>query len=167
MRLNMYLSAKRYISGYEFIAEDAPRFAHLTAAIDTLPGVTRPLCEEGENNSIEIKLPIMYWRKANHIHKWFVDNVQDGKDDCRYAYVDFDKLKELAEKCAIVAAAVGAEHIAAEHLPVASRFFFGGTSYDSRYYDQTRDTLAHLEKLIEQDERGELAGWVFEYHSSW
>lgn len=25
---------------------------------------------------------IGYWRKANHIHKWFVDCVQDGEDDC-------------------------------------------------------------------------------------
>ena len=24
-----------------------------------------------------------YWRKANQIHKWFVDNVQGGIDDCR------------------------------------------------------------------------------------
>ena len=24
-----------------------------------------------------------YWRKANAIHKWFVDNVQDGNDDCK------------------------------------------------------------------------------------
>ena len=22
------------------------------------------------------------WRKANHIHQWFVQNVQDGNDDC-------------------------------------------------------------------------------------
>lgn len=25
-----------------------------------------------------------YWRKANQIHRWFVDNVQDGDDDCDY-----------------------------------------------------------------------------------
>lgn len=24
-----------------------------------------------------------YWRKANAIHRWFVDNVQHGDDDCR------------------------------------------------------------------------------------
>ena len=22
------------------------------------------------------------WRKANAVHKWFVDHVQDGNDDC-------------------------------------------------------------------------------------
>ena len=25
-----------------------------------------------------------YWRKANQIHNWFVENVQDGEDDCCY-----------------------------------------------------------------------------------
>ena len=23
-----------------------------------------------------------YWRKANQIHNWFVENIQDGEDDC-------------------------------------------------------------------------------------
>ena len=30
-----------------------------------------------------IRLEAGYWRKANHIHKWIVDNLQDGKDDCQ------------------------------------------------------------------------------------
>lgn len=25
---------------------------------------------------------VAYWRKANQIHRWFVQNVQDGADDC-------------------------------------------------------------------------------------
>ena len=28
-----------------------------------------------------------YWRKANAIHRWFVENVQKGEDDCRDYYV--------------------------------------------------------------------------------
>ena len=36
-----------------------------------------------------------YWRKANAIHGWFVDNVQDGMDDCKEYYVSREKLKEL------------------------------------------------------------------------
>lgn len=38
---------------------------------------------------------VMYWRKAQDIHNWFVDNVQDGRDDCASYYVDRDNLKEL------------------------------------------------------------------------
>ena len=36
-----------------------------------------------------------YWRKANAIHRWFVDNVQDGDDNCGTYYVSIDNLKEL------------------------------------------------------------------------
>ena len=27
---------------------------------------------------------VMYWRKANYIHNWFVENIQNGSDDCNY-----------------------------------------------------------------------------------
>lgn len=46
-----------------------------------------------------IKEEIMYWRKANQIHKWFVDNVQSGIDDCGDYYVEPAKLKTLFETC--------------------------------------------------------------------
>ena len=42
---------------------------------------------------------IGYWRKANAIHKWFVDNVQDGIDDCKNYFVDPSQLEELRELC--------------------------------------------------------------------
>lgn len=31
----------------------------------------------------EITEEVGYWRKANAIHGWFVDNVQKGNDDCK------------------------------------------------------------------------------------
>ena len=39
------------------------------------------------------------WRKANAIHKWFVDHVQDGEDDCGRYPVSVDKLKDLRAAC--------------------------------------------------------------------
>lgn len=58
----------------------------------------------------------MYWRKARDIHKWFVENIQDGKDDCEYHrsitredVVKFrrfvkEKCKKTDEECYIVEA---------------------------------------------------------------
>ena len=40
-----------------------------------------------------------YWRKANAVHKWFVDNVQDGRDDGEEYELDFRQLEELKEIC--------------------------------------------------------------------
>ena len=38
---------------------------------------------------------VAYWRKANAIHGWFVDNIQDGVDDQNEYYVSKEKLEEL------------------------------------------------------------------------
>ena len=40
---------------------------------------------------------VAYWRKANAIHKWFVDNIQDHQDDCGEYIVPREKLVELLE----------------------------------------------------------------------
>jgi hypothetical protein len=53
----------------------------------------------GRSNRVTFSEMVGYWRKANHIHKWFVDNVQDGKDDCHEYYVSIKKLHELRDTC--------------------------------------------------------------------
>lgn len=41
----------------------------------------------------------MYWRKANHIHKFFVDNIQEGEDDCEEYDLPISTLDKLKEHC--------------------------------------------------------------------
>lgn len=45
----------------------------------------------------EISEDAGYWRKANAIHNWFVQNVQDGEDDCKEYYVSEEQMKELLD----------------------------------------------------------------------
>ena len=40
-----------------------------------------------------------YWRKANQIHRWFVENVQDGIDECQESDVSLGQLIELRDAC--------------------------------------------------------------------
>ena len=42
---------------------------------------------------------VCYWRKANQIHKWFVDHVQNGVDDCGEYKVTEEQIDELRELC--------------------------------------------------------------------
>jgi hypothetical protein len=42
---------------------------------------------------------LMYWRKANAIHNWFVKHVQHGVDDCNYYEVTKEQLIELHDTC--------------------------------------------------------------------
>ena len=39
-----------------------------------------------------------YWRKANAVHNWFVDNVQDGNDGCKHYWVSKEDLQKLLDK---------------------------------------------------------------------
>lgn len=40
-----------------------------------------------------------YWRKANQIHGWFVENIQGGVDDCDYYKVSKQNVKKLLNLC--------------------------------------------------------------------
>jgi hypothetical protein len=102
-----------------------------------------------------------YWRKANAIHKWFVDNVQEGEDDCGHYHVDREQLAQLADLCDEV---LKDPERASELLPTQSGFFFGGTEHDEWYLEGLRYTRDRIRDLLSRDE---LKGWEFHYHSSW
>jgi hypothetical protein len=88
-----------------------------------------------------------YWRKANHIHNWFVKNVQDGEDDCNEYYVTNDHIKALNEACKKV---LDDNSLAKELLPTASGFFFGGVEYDKYYFHWVSHTLEVTNTLLEE-----------------
>ena len=118
---------------------------------------------------------LMYWRKANQIHNWFVQNCQNGVDDCeQYAITvnDLMKLKELCEKILTMTekrkamrytsySATEKEEVdilyltpegveyATEHLPSRSGFFFGSTEYDDWYVMGLENTVEQINDAID------------------
>ena len=123
---------------------------------------------------------LISWRKANHIHKWFVDNIQNGNDDCgngeiKNGYeVTIEKLMLLLDTINKVLGETDKEKMinhllgakfdiekAEELLPTQSGFFFGGTDYDEYYVDDLIRTKEFLDNLLPK-----LKGKVY-YHSSW
>ena len=52
---------------------------------------------------------VIYWRKANAIHQWFVDNIQDGSDDMEYYEVSKEQIEELRDVCAEVMSVIELE----------------------------------------------------------
>lgn len=163
MGLDMYLAARKSLYSSEYHTPDKDAVTALRA-LDILKGV--PTRDDG-TDAIEIKIDLMYWRKANHIHAWFVENVQKGQDDCGNYYVEREQLVALDKLCAEVVMSSSAS-VAEEKLPCSTGFFFGGTDYDEWYFAQTKDTMVGLQKLLELSKPGgPLDGWSFEYHSSW
>lgn len=145
MGLDMYLSAKRYMWYNE------TELANQVGAPLALP--------EGIEAQ-EVIVKAAYWRKANQIHLWFVNNVQEGKDDCGAYYVSRDQLLELIGLCKQVQVD---EKRAMELLPSRSGFFFGSTEYDEYYMHDINSTVIQLERALTLDKMQ----WSFEYQASW
>jgi hypothetical protein len=115
----------------------------------------------------EIKEEVGCWRKANHIHNWFVKNVQDGKDECQDAWVSLEDLKRLLNTCNEV---LKDNSQAPELLPTKDGFFFGSTDYDKYYFQTIQYTVEVCEiaiKAIEEDKA--IKNFVVDiiYSSSW
>ena len=152
MGLDMYLYKKNYIRTDEFYKEEVRNevIVKTGGEIDTKikPERVKFVVEE-----------VGYWRKANQIHNWFVENVQNGIDECQTSYVSREKLEELLELCK----QVRDDHSKAEELlPSASGFFFGGTEYDEWYFKDISNTIGYLTEILEDELADE-----FEYNASW
>ena len=88
-----------------------------------------------------------YWRKANAIHKWFVDNVQNGVDDCGDYKVTKEQLIELYNVCDDV---LNDNNLAEHLLPTQSGFFFGMTEYNDRYFYDVEFTKELIDEILEK-----------------
>lgn len=150
MGLDMYLTAEQYISEYN--ENDKP----LLEAIKQ----TAPL-GLGEFQPKNVSFEIGYWRKANAIHNWFVENVQDGKDECQDSYVSLDQLKTLKELCEKV---LEDNTLAEQELPTRKGFFFGSYEYDEWFFDDLRKTVVILDKILSNPDADK---WWIQYHASW
>lgn len=154
MGLDMYLYASKYTSPAEWRPEDErKKFNDLLKAIDGEKFVDTDL------PSIVVDLKVGYWRKANQIHQWFVDNVQNGEDNCAEYYVDRAKLIELRDLCKLALKDKGK---AEELLPTQSGFFFGSTEIDEWYFQDVSLTVEIINKCLEMPDT-----WTFKYQSSW
>lgn len=105
-----------------------------------------------------------YWRKANQIHKWFVDNVQNGVDECEEHEVSCEQLTELLSVCRQV---MVDPKLAEQLLPAASGFFFGSTEYDEYYFEDIEHTISILEEILDRENADKYLFVDFYYRSSW
>lgn len=170
MGLDMYLKKHRYFSSLYRVEEgDKIKYKSFKSGTVTVTRTTEDDKEikevlpiENPNESLTLEMIVLYWRKANAIHKWFVDNVQDGKDDCGVYSVDVTQLEKLLKLCKQVK---DNPKDAPELLPTCSGFFFGATEYDKGYMSEIEYTIKSLEKIIKEHEK-EVDTW-FTYRSSW
>lgn len=120
----------------------------------------------------------LYWRKANHIHNWFVENVHHGDDnqeDFSVSKEDLIALKETLEKATEIYNKATFSSTGAfldpsvpekleELLPTRGGFFFGDTSYSGSYHSYNESTLKDIKTILAEVDFDK---YMFVYSASW
>lgn len=153
MGLDMYLSKRHFVKNYDHMGPEE------RTQVVVLKG-GQPVSNIDTTKVEAIEEHVAYWRKFNALHKWFVDNVQDGNDDCKDYWVDREKLQELVSLLKLV---IADKEKAEELLPTTEGFFFGGTEYDDYYFDDVKETIEVLEKELSKND----TTCDYYYSSSW
>jgi hypothetical protein len=156
MGLDMYLTKKIYIGAI---------YDHRNVEASVEIKVNGNVIKINPKKISEISERAAYWRKANHIHRWFVENVQDGEDDCRDYEVTITQLKELVALCEEVLEKKD-NAFSEANLPTEEGFFFGDTEYGTYYYECCEETIQMLNEALEGVFENDYEV-SFEYHSSW
>ncbi len=151
MGLDMYLIKKSYVQNWDH-EKDSEKHEVIIKKGGKIREDIKP------ERITHILEEVAYWRKANAVHKWFVDNCQDGVDDCREAYVTHKELEGLLELCKkALKPSVKEEEV----LPTASGFFFGSTEYDQFYMEDMENTVEMMTEILAEDDTD------YYYRSSW
>ena len=186
MGLDMYLWAKKYVGGWDYSSEsEKSRYEALIKASGLTPTKDSP--------SFRVCATVGYWRKANAVHRWFVDNVQDGRDECQESPVSREQLLALRDACAKVldtaemvdgmvesgrtwhpdgrvevhtkpGKVIAQPDIAAATMPTQGGFFFGSTDYDEYYLSDLRGTVEIIDRVLADKA---LEDCEFFYRASW
>lgn len=145
MGLDMYLTKEIYV-GAQYKHNNVKAVIEIESSgqkVKVNPSKVKSVIEEAGS-----------WRKANQIHKFFVDELQKGKDDCEKYYAPYEKLSELKLLCEKVLETK--DH---SLLPPEAGFFFGSTDADEWYFKQVQETIDIIEDL---DPDGD-----YYYQASW
>jgi len=187
MWLDMYMRQKFYVKNWEH--DDLNKHNIINISRDWKPRTDIPL-----DKVCYIETESMYWRKANAIHKWFVDNVQDSEDDCWEYYVSHEQLQRLHNLCKTVLdkailkdgkvsngtlfqnwvrteltsdwKVISNPEEVKKYLPCEDGPFFWSTDYDEYYFESILETYQWLDKEIESEWFKDCT-WEYYYSSSW
>lgn len=130
--------------------------------LDSYSGVS----VSAEGDRIAVEVTAIYWRKANAIHAWFVDNCQGGVDECQESDpIDVEQLMYLRHLCEQDAKAYADGRVEELTLIPRSGFFFGSTDIDEWWALDLAETVAAIDRVVPVAIAAK--GVTFTYHSSW
>lgn len=167
MGLDCYLYRETYIE-YDNYDVKTGEFNTPTVTLKYNVNKNKPL-HNRKFKPVYIVEEIGYWRKANHIHRFFVDVLANGVDECQRINVTYENLLELKNICEEIVFKSKVDkkwgEFASKKLPTQSGFFFGGIEYDEYYLKDCE----HLIKIVNELEKEKNNNFytTFYYRASW
>ena len=149
MGLDMYFEADLYAKDRVVTNEIHVRHYASTDTVVIPKGLVRTITVE-----------VGYLRKANAIHAWLVENIQNGKDECQRSNFDSGSIDELEQ---LIKQVLEDHNLAGALLPTESGFFFGSTGYDDWYFQYLEVML----DILQDCKKLETLGYEIYYQASW
>ena len=162
MGLDMYLSARKYVAKWNY--DNGFEYRVITQEFqDLIPMDAPDITKYGQFMGITVEYPVGYWRKANAIHNYFVQERGGGVDECQEMFVPRETLIELRERCQAVLSSDNMEEKAQEvGLETVSGFFFGDNEYSEWYKDDLLLTIEIIDHVLTLPE-----DYSLHYQASW
>ena len=161
MGLDMYLKVREYNVQHNLKESDNYNTIMQTVSIKGMKEV--PII-------VSTEYTVIYWRKANQVHGWFVNKLADGVDECQRISVSRDNLVNLHETCSVLLD-TRSTGLATEMLPPMDGFFFQGgggpAKINEGYWLDLEHTHEELSKLLEQITEENKWDYNIEYQASW
>ena len=115
----------------------------------------------GFAGGVEVKIPLLYWRKNWAIHRWFVHHVQNDEDDCGTYEISSTELVKLRDDL----------HTALKYPATAEKLFGEDWLADHDWFvaemEATRAALDREIARIQNTQLQQESYTYYEYHSSW
>ncbi|MGJ9384349.1 hypothetical protein [Salipaludibacillus sp. CF4.18] len=152
MGLDMYLFSLARIEGMDYVEIHSVnmRLRELEEKQNDIYQKVKPHIKHFEEFDMSWKSlmeEVAYWRKANQIHNWFVENIRNGEDDpCFTEIVTKQNLEDLYNLCLKV---LTNKKNPQDSLPTRPGSFFGYYGYDDFYYMQIEETKSIVENLLD------------------
>ncbi|UUX33101.1 hypothetical protein [Fundicoccus culcitae] len=147
MGLDMYLTKKASV--------DLAKDADCNEVIVFSNGEIEKHVPEDEDKTHNVELYGAYWRQANWVHHWFVENVQGGNDNCQPYEVEEKQVVELLEIVNKLLDTYYFDEKKAERLakrllpPVACGAIFNHMQMDGIYWSILFETQRELNRILE------------------
>ena len=157
MGLDMYLYVEEYVSRKDWKVDrdkDNQAFKDIVSALEL-----GDIVEEDSWTGLTVQIPVGYWRKANAIHGWIVNEFAGGEDNCQQIYIPRVGMEQLRDLCHQV---ITGDTDPNEALPPQSGFFFGSTNIDEWYMQDIKYTYDLLTRLLSNEKIDS-----FIYQASW